>query len=602
MFYIDKAVIRRREVLFLQIIPTSVVLVAFLAATLFSWSSSIDTLRQEQGQLLEQKNQEITVAIQQKMDIYENILRSSTSLFSFSSTISRAEWKQYVASLQLTERYPGIQGVGFLQVIPQGEFSAHIEAMRAQNMPEYNIRPTGVRDLYTSVLYLEPSEEIMQPIVGFDMYSDTTRREALIEASKNGSAVLTDVVQLSESNQPGFLMYMPLFKNVLDFNTLAPNGQTRGFIYAPFRITNFLDSTVMQANNDYTFKLYTLQNQDPQPLFEASNYTAMEDKKDGLHSTSEILLPGAIWRVEGIAMPSIVNQEARTRPIVTLAGGILFSVVIASFVYILLSNRTKALAEKERAGVQEAKDELLALASHQLRTPATGVKQYVGMLREGFAGDLNTMQESLINKAYESNERQLNTINEMLFVARADAGQLKMDRAPFDLCQLLGDIIEEQTQSFEERKQKVTQHIPESPVLIPGDRPYLRMAIENILTNASKYTHENGEIVVTITPHDDIVALQIADNGVGVSKRDQVLLFKKFSRIPNELTNRVSGSGIGLYLTKKVVDAHNGRILFHSKEKKGTEITILLPLAKASRQLKRHEKSLPPPTQATSLD
>lgn len=592
VFYIDKAVIRRREVLFLQIIPTLVVLFAFLLATIFSWSSTVSALRLTQKQELTQKNQEIAVAIRQKMDIYENILRSSTSLFNFSETITRAEWKQYVSTLQITTRYPGLQGIGYLQVIRPQDYDSHIQMMRSQNMPNYTIRPEGVRDLYTSVLYIEPSDDVVQPIVGFDMYSETKRREAIDESSRSGGVVLTDIVDLTESKEPGFLMYMPLFKNVLDFSIPTPNGQTRGFIYAPFRINNFMENTIPATGDNYSFKLYTLQDQGPKLLYETPNFSTVASIDDNQHMTTEISMSGALWRLEGVATPAIVNQDARSQPYITLIGGTIFSVVIASFVYILLSNRTKALAEKERTGIQEAKDELLALASHQLRTPATGVKQYVGMLREGFAGKLDDTQTMLLNKAYESNERQLNTINEMLFVARADAGQLKMEREPFDLCELLNEIIEEQLPAIRDRKQKMTKHLPNRPIFIPGDRPYLRMAIENLVTNASKYTHENGELVITITPHDDVVALQVADNGVGVSKRDQSLLFKKFSRIPNELTNRVSGSGIGLYLTKKVVDAHNGRILFHSKEKKGTEITILLP-TQTTNQLSKHPGKSP---------
>ncbi len=552
-------------------------LFAFLVATLFSWSSTVNALKYEQKQILSQKNQEIAVALRQKMDIYENILRSSTNLFTFSKSLHKNEWKQYVSSLQLPSRYPGIQGLGYAQIISPEELPMHTAIMQAQISNSYKVYPEGIRDLYTSILFVEPSEQVSQTVIGFDMYSETNRRDAMEEASRTGGVVLSDVVELSGSNEPGFLMYMPLFKDVLDFNVPAPNGQARGFIYAPFRIQNFISSTTNAKDNHYSFRLYTLQDQGPSLLYESGNFQDIANSEGSQHSTTDVALPGALWRLEGTATPAVVNQDARSQPFITLAGGTLFSIVIASFVYILLSNRTKALAEKERTGIQEAKDELLALASHQLRTPATGVKQYVGMLREGFAGTLNDTQAMLLNKAYESNERQLSTINEMLFVARADAGQLKMDREPFDIIALVKEVLEEQQPALQDRKQTLKKQLPHEPLYIPGDRPYLRMALENILSNASKYTHEKGEIVVTVTPHDDVVALQVADNGVGVSKRDQALLFKKFSRIPNELTNRVSGSGIGLYLTKKVIDAHNGRIIFHSKEHRGTEITILLP-------------------------
>jgi signal transduction histidine kinase len=226
---------------------------------------------------------------------------------------------------------------------------------------------------------------------------------------------------------------------------------------------------------------------------------------------------------------------------------------------------------------QDAKDDFLALASHQLRTPATGVKQYLGMIVEGFAGPLTELQQKLINKAYESNERQLSIINEMLFVARADAGQVKIQEGNINLRLLVQDIIEEQQVAFRNKQQTCKINIPEGDVTIIGDEQYLRMAIENIVSNATKYTPEGGRIDVILTDNPEDITIEVCDTGVGVAEEDQDKLFKKFSRIPNNLSGVVSGSGLGLYLVKKVVESHKGSVTFKSKKGEGSKVKITLP-------------------------
>ena len=226
---------------------------------------------------------------------------------------------------------------------------------------------------------------------------------------------------------------------------------------------------------------------------------------------------------------------------------------------------------------ENAKDDFLALASHQLRTPATGVKQYVGMLIEGIAGPLTELQQSLLNKAYASNERQLGIINEMLFVARADSDQIKIQEDEINIGLLLKDIVEEQQVAFKNKNQICKLEIPDTAICLIGDEQYIRMAIENVVSNATKYTQEGGKIEIILKENTKDMILEINDTGVGVAEEDMHLLFNKFSRIHNDLSSSVSGSGLGLYLVKKVVESHKGSVVFDSKLGVGSKVKITLP-------------------------
>lgn len=226
---------------------------------------------------------------------------------------------------------------------------------------------------------------------------------------------------------------------------------------------------------------------------------------------------------------------------------------------------------------ENAKDDFLALASHQLRTPATGVKQYVGMLIEGIAGPLTELQQSLLNKAYASNERQLSIINEMLFVARADSNQIKIQDDEINIGLLLQDIVEEQQVAFKNKNQICKLKIPNATICMFGDEQYIRMAIENVVSNAIKYTQEGGKIDITLKENNQNVILEVRDTGVGVADEDMHLLFNKFSRIHNDLSTTASGSGLGLYLVKKVVESHKGSVTFDSVLGEGSKVKITLP-------------------------
>ncbi len=224
-----------------------------------------------------------------------------------------------------------------------------------------------------------------------------------------------------------------------------------------------------------------------------------------------------------------------------------------------------------------SKDEFISLASHQLRTPATGVKQYVGMLVEGFAGSLEQGQIELLQKAYESNERQLRIISDLLKVAQIDAGKIKPLKTITNIHELITSVINEQHDTFSKRQQTIAYKKPVNVLEATIDSNLIRMVLENIINNASKYSHHNTTVTITLTETENTVVIDIKDQGVGISNADIHRLFEKFSRIDNDLSTKVGGSGLGLYWAKKMVDLHEGSITMTSEPHKGTNFRIELP-------------------------
>jgi two-component system sensor histidine kinase/response regulator len=229
------------------------------------------------------------------------------------------------------------------------------------------------------------------------------------------------------------------------------------------------------------------------------------------------------------------------------------------------------------AKINKAKDVFLSIASHQLRTPATAVKQYVGMVLEGYAGDLDDKKRDLLETAYQSNERQLKIVDDLLKVAKLDAGHVTLRKEPTDIVALLRDVIADQEQAISIKKQHVSLE-PDLPVMIIKiDCDNMRMVFENLLDNASKYSEDGADIQISIRAHDKSVVCLFKDHGIGISREDQKKLFQKFSRIDDSFAYAPNGSGLGLYWAKEIVKLHNGSIRLNSVKGKGSTFEVVLP-------------------------
>jgi len=228
--------------------------------------------------------------------------------------------------------------------------------------------------------------------------------------------------------------------------------------------------------------------------------------------------------------------------------------------------------------IDKAKTEFLSLASHQLRTPATAVKQYVGILREGFVGELSADQKRAVEQAYQSNERQLKIIEDLLRVAKVDSGKMSLHRTQTNLNQLLENVMTDQAASIAKRNQTIEFKHRNVTCGAMVDAHLIRTVFENLIDNASKYSPKGARIVIDIRKSSSQVSIAICDEGVGIPRSDMPMLFQKFKRLPNPLSLESNGTGLGLYWVKKVLDYHDGQITVRSKTGSGSTFTVILPL------------------------
>lgn len=227
-------------------------------------------------------------------------------------------------------------------------------------------------------------------------------------------------------------------------------------------------------------------------------------------------------------------------------------------------------ANQRLTKLDEAKDEFISMASHQLRTPLTTVNGYLSMLLEGDAGGLTKKQKEFVDLAYISSRRMSHLISDLLNVSRISTGRLTIDCDEFDMVQVVSEEIEQLQQQAEARNVELTFHKPRSKqIAVNLDENKIRQVIMNFIDNAIYYTPQ-GTVDVYLHKRKDVVEFEVVDNGIGVSEEDKEQLFSKFFRAENAQNVRPDGTGLGLYMAKQVIQAQNGEVIFDSQEGEGS--------------------------------
>jgi PAS domain S-box-containing protein len=236
---------------------------------------------------------------------------------------------------------------------------------------------------------------------------------------------------------------------------------------------------------------------------------------------------------------------------------------------------TDASQERE---VDRMKTEFISIASHQLRTPMTGVKGVLSLLLDEVLGPLNAEQRDYLRRAFEANERLIALVNDLLNVSRLEQGRVQIQWEPIHLDEMLRRLVGDFQSRAAHYRQLLTFEVEgDESTEIQGDPVRLREVFANLVDNAIKYTPEGGQVRVHVRPAGDDVFVDVIDSGVGIPPDKMASLFQKFSRIQNPLSAREFGSGLGLYFARSVVDLHHGAIDVSSEPEHGSTFTVRLP-------------------------
>jgi signal transduction histidine kinase len=232
--------------------------------------------------------------------------------------------------------------------------------------------------------------------------------------------------------------------------------------------------------------------------------------------------------------------------------------------------------------LDEAKDEFVSMASHQLRTPLTSVKGYISMVLEGDAGRISDTQRHLLSEAFTSSERMVHLINDFLNVSRLQTGKFMVDRRAIDLAKVAGQEVDSLKTTASARDLKLKYRRPSHFPVLYIDEGKIRQVIMNFIDNAIYYSSEFSTITIELAVEGGDAILRVHNDGIGVPESEKAHLFTKFFRATNARRQRPDGTGVGLYLAKKVVTSHGGTMVFESAPNEGTTFGFRLPVKKLS--------------------
>jgi two-component system, OmpR family, sensor histidine kinase VicK len=227
---------------------------------------------------------------------------------------------------------------------------------------------------------------------------------------------------------------------------------------------------------------------------------------------------------------------------------------------------------------ERMKTEFVTVAAHQLRTPLSAVKWVLQMAIRGELGQITQDQKNFLQQAYDSNQRMVLLVTDLLQADKIEAGGLTFEFTPTNVIELVDSVVEEFSASALEQKIEMHFDHPERLPLLSVDPVKLRDVFENLVANGLQYTLPGGKIVINLESKGDYVLASVADSGIGIPEKENNQLFKQFFRGTNAIKMVNNGSGLGLYIARDIVLRHGGKIWFESKEGEGTVFYFTMPV------------------------
>lgn len=238
-------------------------------------------------------------------------------------------------------------------------------------------------------------------------------------------------------------------------------------------------------------------------------------------------------------------------------------------------------SNKKLVALDKLKNEFVSVASHELRTPMTAIKSYLWMALNGKGGQLNEKQRYYVERGYNSVDRLIRLVNDMLNISRIESGRITIELRSVDLIKLTQEVVDEVLPRANELGVAVTVNKPESLPTVLADSDKIKEVMFNLIGNSLKFTPKGGSITISYVQKDGFVETRIADTGSGIAPEDMGKLFQKFGLIAGSyITNQTStslGTGLGLYICRSIIDLHHGDIKAESEGSgKGATFTFTL--------------------------
>ncbi len=582
-------------------VMAKVILGLALALTAAAWWFSHQTVQTSAQERFEFRTQEIETAVVQRMQGYETVLWSGVGIMDSSDEVQRQEWAEYVTTLNLDSRWPGIQGIGWAVPVDPDDLADHEAAIRAEGFPDYGVHPAGPRDEYTAIVYLEPFDWRNQRAFGYDMWSNVERRAAMSRARDTGAAATSSMITLvqetDEDVQQGFLTYVPVYEGGQTPPTTAERRQALlGWVYAPFRMNDLMDGILGSKINTVDFEIFDGRGADPDRLLYDSDPEVAATADEDLQRQVTILVQGRPWTM--VFRPGGAFRVAsESLPTFVAVAGLVIDALLFYVISSLgrLNQRARALAadrtaelrvtneelQRQTAELQRSNDELRQFAhaaSHDLQEPLRTMASYSSLVSSTYGDELGSEGQRWLGYITGGAKRLSSLLRDILQFSTLDGPDA--DHQPVDLNEVMETVARDLSPLVVAESAEL--QVGELPEVV-GNPIQLQRLLANLIHNAVKYTRPGVAPVVAVggVANDDGWRIHVRDNGIGIDPDLHDRIFEVFRRA-GEPTER-AGTGMGLAICRKIAHAHGGDIGVVSTPGQGAEFWFSLPRTRPQR-------------------
>jgi signal transduction histidine kinase len=246
------------------------------------------------------------------------------------------------------------------------------------------------------------------------------------------------------------------------------------------------------------------------------------------------------------------------------------------------TNRELNEANAKLRELSEMKEEFLALTTHDLRSPLTVISGVISFFTSGRLGELSPEQKNMVSMMERNTQSLIELVNDLLDASKLESGTMRLDMASIDLHGVLDELRETMEPLAKEKGIELVEALPKDLPPVEADRTKLRRIIVNLLSNALKFTQKGGRVEVRAERQGERVCVSVSDTGVGIAPEDVARLFDKYEQARSRATRGEKGTGLGLYITRQLVELHRGEIKVESELGNGSTFSFTLPVTTSS--------------------
>ena len=526
-------------------------------------------------------------ALRQRISNYTDVLYGLRGLFEASdSGVTRREFHDHVQAVDLARRYPGVRAVGVAELVSTDDPSAFVRGVRRDarrsglHYPRFAIKGRAELERRLVVDFVEPQRN-NEAAFGFDVFSEPSRRFAAERALETGVATASAPIELvTDPRSPGLAIFLPIHA-----------GAVTGTAFAAFRVADLVRGVQLPEGP----ATVTLQDVGPDrsgPVSERRRSVTLfaGPPGHGAESTRRSFdVLGRRWTLTYAPREAVLAPAERATPWAVLAAGLALAGLTAWLLSAAARTERRAVAMATRmtadlrakeAELQRSNDELARfayVASHDLREPLRSVTGFIGLLQRRHGDRLDEDARTWIGFAMDGTQRMNALIGDLLEYSRAGRAPAADDERVADL-QLAWELaVAGLTAAIDESGATVSAG-PLPRVL--GDQREMNQVMQNLLGNAIKYRGERAPVVrVDAEPREGAWAVSVQDNGIGIERQHLDRIFVLFQRL--HVRDDYEGTGMGLSIVKKIVEARGGSVSVESSPGEGSRFTVVLPAAPA---------------------